>query len=181
MLYRPPTAEIERHALAVAAENERKIGPFRAEIVPDATPAWYIVRTAPGQEDKAARFLEARAIGVFLPRFVKGARMMLRTSSVIDLSDQLVFPGKVFVFVWDVLAHWRRITACPGVSGIMCDGAERPVVVPDAQMNRIQILQFELAITRTRRRRKRYAIIRRPHLSLFDGLALALSATASPA
>ena len=30
----------------------------------------------------------------------------------------------------------------------MCDGAERPVVVPDAQINRIQILQFEFAVAR---------------------------------
>ena len=154
MLYRPPTDAIERHALEIAAEFDRKIGPFKAEIVPDATPAWHILRTAPGQEDKAARFLEARAFGVFLPRFVKGARLVL-PREIVDLSDKLLFPGKLFVFVWDVLAHWRRITACPGVQSIMCDGSERPVVVPDMQMNRIQILQFELAVPR-RKRRKRY-------------------------
>ena len=155
MLYRPPTAAIERHALDIAAENERKVGPFRASIIENASPCWHIVRTAPSQEDKAARFLEARAVGVFLPRFVKGSRMLLR-QEMIDLSDRLIFPGRVFVFVWDVLAHWRRITACPGVMKIMCDGAERPIVVPDEQMNRIQILQFELAIARPKRRR-RYA------------------------
>ena len=154
MLYRPPTYEIERRALEVAAENERKIGPFRASIIPSATPAWYVVRTAPSQEDKTARFLEARAIGVFLPRFVKGARMVLRNERI-DLSDRLVFPGKVFVFVWDVLAHWRRITACPGVSAIMVDGNERPLTLTDAQVGRIQILQYELAIP-VRKRRKRY-------------------------
>ena len=77
MLYRPPTAAIERHALEVAAEYERKIGPFRAEIVPDATPAWHVVRTAPGRENTAAEHLERRCVGVFLPRFIAGSRMTL--------------------------------------------------------------------------------------------------------
>jgi len=164
MLYRPPTAAIERHALDIAAEFDRKIGPFRAEIVPDATPAWYVLRTTPGQEDKAARFLEARAIGVFLPRFVAGSRMVLRTTEwgtgrqrheLIDLGEKLIFPAKVFVFVWGILQHWRRIMACPGVQAIMVDGAERPIVVPDVQMDRIQILQAELLAPK-RKRRKRY-------------------------
>jgi transcription antitermination factor NusG len=163
VLYRPSTAAIERHALEVAAAFDRKIGQFRAEIVPDATPAWHILRTAPGQEDKAARFLEARAFGVFLPRFVAGSRMHLpyrdpvtgrQRLELVDLSERLILPSKVLVFVWDVLAHWRRIKDCPGVSSIMCDGSERPIVVPDVQINRIQILQHELAIRRPKRRRR---------------------------
>jgi transcription antitermination factor NusG len=158
------TAAIERRALEVAATFDRKIGPFRAEIVPDATPAWYIVRTAPGRETVAADHLEKRCVGIFLPRFVHGARMQLRSVDpttgrqrveLIDLSDRLIFPAKVFVFVWDVLAHWRRITACPGVAGIMVDGNAKPIVLTDAQINRIQILQYELAIA-PRKRRKRY-------------------------
>ena len=80
---------------------------------------------------------------------------MLLRHELIDLSDRLIFPGKVFVFVWDILHHWQRVMACPGVSSIMCD-AERPVVVPDEQMNKIQLLQFKLAISRSKRR-KRYA------------------------
>ena len=56
--------------------------------------------------------------------------MVLR-HELIDLSDKLMFPGLVFVFVWDVLAHWRRIMACPGVQSIMVDGNEKPVIVPD--------------------------------------------------
>ena len=61
----------------------------------------------------------------------------------------------MFVFVWDVLAHWSRITACPGVASIMCDVSDRPVVLRDEQLNAIQLLQFKLAIPR-RKRRKRY-------------------------
>ena len=154
MLYRPPTAAIEQHALDVAAEFERKVGPFRAEIVANTTPHWHIVRTAPGREDTAAKHLERRCVGLFLPRFVRGSRLVSR-NQLVDLSDKLIFPGLVFVFVWDILAHWRRIKACPGVVSIMVDGAERPIVLKDEQIGRIQILQYELAVSRSKRR-KRY-------------------------
>ena len=146
------------------AELDRKIGPFRAEIVPDATPAWHILKTVPNQEDKAARFLEARAFGIFLPRFVAGSRMVVHYTDwatgrqrhePIDLGEKLIFPGRVFLFAWDILHHWRRVMACPGVQAVMVDGAERPIVVTDAQMDRIQILQHELAVSRSKRR-KRY-------------------------
>jgi transcription antitermination factor NusG len=123
-------AEIERRALQIAADLDRKLGPYRAQIIPDAKPAWHIVKTAPGQENKAAQFLEDRCVGVFLPKFVKGARLVMK-HELVDLSDKLLFPGMVFVFVWDVLAHWRRIMACPGVQSIMVDGNEKPVIVPD--------------------------------------------------
>ncbi len=154
MLYRPPTADIERHALEIAAAFELKVGPFRAEIVPDATPAWHIVKTAPRHEDIAADHLEKRCVGLFLPRFAKGSILTLHNERI-DLGDKLIFPGLVFVFVWDILRHWQRIKACPGVVTIMVDGAERPVVVPDEQLNKIQLLQFKLAISRSKRR-KRY-------------------------
>jgi hypothetical protein len=146
--------EIEARALEIAAELDRKHGPYRAEVVPDATPHWHIIRTAAGQETKATEYLADRGIGVFLPRFVAGARLIL-PHEVVDLSNRLLFPGRVFVFVWDVLAHWRRIMACPGVAGIMVNGAEVPIVVPDAEIDRIQIMQFILAVARTKRR-KRY-------------------------
>ena len=144
--------EIERRALEIAAELDLKLGPYRAEILP-AQPHWHIVRTTPGQENKATDFLSHRGIGVFLPQFAKGSRLPHE-----DLSDKLMFPGRVFVFVWDVLAHWRRIKDCPGVQSIMTNGSEKPVIVPDHEMKRIQYLQFALAYrTKRRRRRKRYA------------------------
>ena len=104
---------IEARALEIAADLDRRIGPFRAEIIEHATPCWYIVRTAPGRENTAAEHLERRCVGIFPPRFVHGARMLLRSVDpttgrvrieLIDLSDRLIFPGRVFVFVWDC---WR--------------------------------------------------------------------------
>ena len=83
MLYRPPTAAIERHALEIAAEYQRKIGPFRAEIVPDATPAWHIVRTAPGRENNAAEHLERRCVGVFF------AEVCRRIANDVSYTDRI--------------------------------------------------------------------------------------------
>jgi transcription antitermination factor NusG len=147
-------AEIERRALEIAAEVDQKEGPYYAEILPHETPRWHIVRTAPGQENKATKFLADRRFGVALPRFVKGSRL-IRGHEVSDLSEQLIFPGRVFVFVWGVLTHWHRIIANPGVQSIMCIGNEKPAVMPDDQMARILKLEFELAIPRPKRR-KRY-------------------------
>jgi hypothetical protein len=87
VFYRPSTAAIEQHALDIAAEFERKVGPFRAEIVPDATPAWYVIRTAPGRENTAAEHLERRCVGLFLPRFVKGSRLVSHNQPV-DLNPK---------------------------------------------------------------------------------------------
>ena len=148
--------QIKTRALEIAAELDRKSGPYYAD-VGEGQGCWHIVRTTPGAENKATDHLAHRGIGVFQPRFIAGSRMrMVRTHEVVDLSEKLLFPGRVFVFCWDILAHWRRIMACPGVHSIMCDGAERPVVVPDDTISRIQILQFELSIPRPKRR-KRYA------------------------
>ena len=78
-------AEIERRALEIAAEFDRKLGPYRAQIIPRETPCWHMVRTTPGQENKAFVYLAHRGFGVFLPKFVKGARLV-RPHEVEDLS-----------------------------------------------------------------------------------------------
>jgi len=148
-------SEIERRALEIAAEVDRTSGPYYAEIVPDVTPHWHVVHTAPGAEKKAYYFLSHRRFGVFLPTFVKGSRIR-HDNEMVDVGETLIFPGKVFVWVWDVLAHWRRITACPGVQKIMCNRSEKPCVLPDDEKIGIQVLEFRYAIPRSRRRRKRY-------------------------
>ena len=122
-----PLAQVKTRALEIAAELDRKSGPYYAE-VGEGQGCWHIVRTTPGAENKATDHLAHRGIGVFQPRFIAGSRMrMVRTHEVVDLSEKLLFPGRVFVFVWDILAHWRRIMSCPGVHSIMTDGREKPV------------------------------------------------------
>jgi transcription antitermination factor NusG len=95
-------------------------------------------------------------VGVFLPRFVPGAILRTKTNQATDLSEKLLFPGLLFVFVWDILRHWRRIMSCPGVQSIMVDGSEKPVIVPDDEISHIQVLERVFAISKPKRR-KRYA------------------------
>lgn len=153
--------EIERRALEIAAAIEAKRGPYFAEVVPDVQANWHIVTTWAAQEETAADWLAHRAFGVFVPRFADGAAMRDRFGAEVDLSEKLIFPCRVFVFVWDILRHWRRLRACPGVAGVMVDDRERPVIVPEGEISRIQAMQFsklplaQPATARTRRRRYR--------------------------
>lgn len=160
MLTPKTRAEIEARALEIKELLDRRDGKYFAEIKPDCSAKWHLITTYPSKEDAAAEWLADRGIGVFVPRFAKGAVMRLKDSrtqceEAIDLSDKLIFPGRILAFVWDVLAHWRRIKACPGVCSIMVDDRERPIVVSDAQVSKIQFLQFSLT-PQPRRKRKRY-------------------------
>jgi len=57
-------AQIEARALAIAADLDRKSGPYYAD-VGEGQGCWHIVRTAPGAENKATDHLAHRGIGVF--------------------------------------------------------------------------------------------------------------------
>lgn len=119
--------EIERRGLEIKADLDAKSGPFAAEFVPDVTPLWHLVETFPGDERKAQAFLARRRFGVFLPVF---SRATLKELIVAGFDPHpLIFPRHLFVLVWDVLRHWRRIVNCPGVARILCDEHERPIVV----------------------------------------------------
>lgn len=147
--------QIIERALQISAELDAKLGPYHAEIVPTCSPKWHIVTFFSGQDENATDHLAKRGVGVFVPRFAKGAKLKQNVPAdelrgerahqiEVDLSNRLIFPGRAFVFVWDVLKHWRRIHKCPGVRGIMLDDQQRPIVIDDASMNRIQFLQFSL-------------------------------------
>lgn len=123
---------------AIAAINARRDrdGPYRAELRPGTSPQWHLVKCAPGDENKVSAHFAGRGIGGYLPEFEvsyqrKGATLRAR---------RLLFPGYIFVFVWDVKVHWRRIMACPGVVRIECVD-EHPVVVPDDMIRRMQVIE----------------------------------------
>jgi hypothetical protein len=155
--------EIERRALEISAYLEHRDGLYRAEIVPACRPQWHLLNIAPGKEDIAIGHLVKRGFGIFLPQFMRGAVLELpiyRNGRLcghekIDMSEKLIVPGRLFVFVWDILHHWRRIKACTGVQRIMLTGKGDPVVISEAEINRLQILQFSLFPT-SKRCRKRY-------------------------
>ncbi|WP_158255419.1 transcription termination/antitermination protein NusG [Rhodopseudomonas palustris] len=154
---------------------------YLAEIVPGARGAWYAVETVPGEDRIAAAWLCARRFGVYLPelKFVEDRR-----GRKVDVV-RLMFPGYVFVFVWDIDAHFTRILACPGVRGVVMTqrapavddrvsfrlrGGLEPVKVPDAAIDQIRTVENFLrpvalagaadaaqATRKKRPRRKHYA------------------------
>lgn len=154
MLSSETRAEIERRALQITAVIETRDGKFDAEIIANCRPLWHLLNVRPGSEDKTSEFLVERGFGVFIPRFQKGAKLRIpiepkkrvdRLSyEEIDLSEKLIFPGRILLFCWDVLAHWRRIKSCPGVHSVLCNDSECPIVVMDGQIAKIQAMQFTL-------------------------------------
>lgn len=144
---------IERRAVEIADAIGAKRGKFYADIPKGATANWHIVRTLPGKEEKALQYLADRAIGAFLPTFVRGSIVRGRKGQDLTGTRRLIFPGLVFVFVWDVLEHWRRIHACPGVQSVVIDGSGQPVVVPDAEINRMQAMQYGYQLAKKGRKR----------------------------
>lgn len=129
--------EIERRALEITAIIEAKRGPFTAELVPDCIAHWHVITTAPAAEAVAAKHLVDRGFGVYIPTF---NRTRIVRGRLRDMHLSL-FPGHIFLFVWDVLRHWRRIRACPGVRGIMTTD-EHPVVVDDSAIYQMQTIEF---------------------------------------
>lgn len=129
-------SEVYRAALENAATVERRNGPFAAELVPES-PCWHLLKTAPSREATAAAHLIGRRFGTYLPTF--GRDDVLPISGAVRAGKPL-FPGYLFIFVWSVELHWRRILGCPGVAQIVTVD-ERPVIVPDKVIDEIQVLE----------------------------------------
>lgn len=89
--------------------------PRNAEIVEGKKPRWHLIEVyEPAQRDVQKVMVERR-FGIFVPESevveVKRGCKITRRS--------LIFPGYIFVFVWDIDQHWSRIAEIPGVSQII--------------------------------------------------------------
>ena len=108
--------------------------PLRAELVPGVSPRWHVVEAH--RERTAAAHLIARRFGVFVPEkeqtVVRRGRKFEQTT--------LMFPGYIFVFVWDMGVHLHRIRAVPGVSNVMyIDG--KPAILSDELIDEIRAVE----------------------------------------
>lgn len=104
-------------------EHQRPIDAEISEISAD----WYLVRTFPGDDGRALRWLARRRFGVFQPMQQRHAN---RNDHRLVQGLEPVFPGWLFVFCWDINKMRMRIQSCPGVMQILCDPAtNRPVPV----------------------------------------------------
>lgn len=140
MLMVPRNSPIDvSRALMAVADRVEKQGPMNAEIVPGAEPGWFIVVTHPGQESVAAGHLIGRRFGIFQPQ---GCRRWISKTGKKCSRTYNLFPTYLFIFVWDIDKHQRRILGVPGVQRILCSD-DKPVRVPEKEI--IQIKQAENA------------------------------------
>lgn len=124
------------HRADAATERYRRDG-FEAEIVPGCPALWHIVVTYASHEKIAAAHLVGRGFGVYLPErdkawFTRGVRRQRRIP---------LYPNYLFLFVWDIERHLRRIHACTGVMRILLAG-DKPAVVPDSVIDEMQATEF---------------------------------------
>lgn len=126
-------AEIE-----VAALQERML-PTDCEIDPDKPADWYLVRTLPGDDMRALRWLAHRRFGVFRPM----QQRENKRNGVKVQGMEPVFPGWLFVFVWDARKMRTRIETTPGVMKMLCyPDTDRPVPISQAFVDRLRALSW---------------------------------------
>lgn len=115
--------------------------PTVAQIVPGVIPHWYLIETHPNRERTAAAHLISRRFGVFMPE--KEETIVRRGRKLDQVS--LMFRGYIFVFVWGMMKHLKRIEAVPGVSRVVFieveDGAKKPGIVTDEQIDQIRAVE----------------------------------------
>lgn len=135
MLAKSPFLFDEHEALRLMAVNAERQGPLDCEITEGSRADWFLVRTFPGEESRAMRWLAKRGFGAFRP-------MQQRTDKRNGQKVQgweAVFPGWVFVFTWNIVRMKHRIKVCPGVMDIFSDPAtQKPVSIQDEFVQRLR-------------------------------------------
>lgn len=123
-------AEIE---VSSALENSRLTD---CEITDGMTAEWFLVRSFPGDDARALRWLARRRFGAFRPMQQKRAG---RNKEHIVQGWEPIFPGWLFVYCWDIGKMKTRIETCPGVMSLLCyaDSA-RPVPIPQDFIDRLR-------------------------------------------
>ncbi len=114
-------------------------GGLNAEILSGVVPKWHVLETHPNHERIAAGYLIARRFGVFVP---ERDEVVVRRGSKFE-TKRLLFIGYIFVYVWGIKEHARRILACPGVARIIqADG--NPAIIPDSKIDEIRAVENSL-------------------------------------
>jgi transcription antitermination factor NusG len=132
-----------RAELARLATERSMKNPIHAEVIPNTKPTWHVLRVEPGRERTTAAYLAERRFGTYLPEFERTRIARGRkTTRMLPM-----FPCYLFVFVWGIDRHWRRIESCPGVMGaLFLHGDDMPAAVPDRIMDHIQAAETELRL-----------------------------------
>jgi transcription antitermination factor NusG len=162
---KPLSTVFSPEVMAELARPVQSFDPRNAEIVAGKTPKWYLLEVhEPAQRDVEAE-LAKRRFGVFVPQekqtVVERGRKFDRI--------RLLFPGYIFVFVWDIDRHWSRITSIHGVSqvivsqpsaaapaeAIWVSDRQCPIVIEDEMIDYLRALENGAPPRKPRHRGKR--------------------------
>lgn len=161
-----PTAEYlpSPEVNAALAEPVQTFDRRAAEIVPCEGPKWYLLEVFETSQRKVQKELSERRFGIFVPEtevveVVRGCKITRRL---------ILFPGYIFVFVWDIDRHWARVMSVPGViqimassDGVMTEGQAiacargEPFVITDEAIDNIRMLEGGVGRRKRRGRGKR--------------------------
>ena len=111
-----------------------------AELVPNVLPRWYVIEVWPGAERKVADELVARRFGIYIP----GSDTIRQKRGRAIEQVELLFPGYIFVFVWDVLWHRSRIEAIEGVIRVILDVNGAAIFLEDSEIDKVRSLENAL-------------------------------------
>lgn len=129
-----------RASLERQIERRRaKDGPYAVEIRAGVEPKWHVLVISPGGQALAQLSLVSRGFGIYQPFVTR--HLMVRGRKVTRRYE--MFPGYMFVFVWDISLHARRLLACPGVRGILAKLDGTAAVMPAEFIRAIQIREHQ--------------------------------------
>ena len=111
-----------------------------------ARPSWYVVRTHPRAEARAAVNLERQGFETYLPRYLKRWRHARR----VELIPAPLFPRYLFIAIDVATQRWRSIQSTFGVAQLVSNG-EKPVAVPDETVDQLKRREDERGFVRLAR------------------------------
>ena len=123
--------------LAALAIPAARYDTRNAELLPNVTPKWYVIEVYPNAERRVAEELMARRFGIFIPE--SDETVVYRGRKVERVA--LMFPGYIFVFVWDVFKHLSRIETISGVMRVLMTVDCTPLVLTDQQIDEIRTVE----------------------------------------
>ena len=104
---------------------------------------WYVARTQPHAETRAAEHLRQQGFDVYLPRFLKSRRHARKTQSV----ARPLFPGYLFVAFDAASQRWHSIRSTRGVSQLV-GGDDGPYRIAENVVLEIKAREDETGFVR---------------------------------
>jgi transcription antitermination factor NusG len=122
---------------------------FQSEIIPGVVPQWHVAITVPGQDRVAKEHLIGRRFAIYIPETAIDAR-----GNPLPAKEPL-WPGYIFLLVWDVVRHFDFIAKCPGVIDLLRTSSGNIAQIGLDKIKEIQAFENEKQpLIRARKRRK---------------------------